>query len=107
MILAALLLPLAVAAIVLAIQRLRLPAYLALMLVVLAYGIAANMTFQSIGKAFGLGFVAALEQTGLLVMAGGLVGTLTLKHSLAKPAAAVDVPPAASIASEPASCSCS
>jgi GntP family gluconate:H+ symporter len=89
MILAALLLPLAIAAIVLAIQRLRLPAYLALMLVVLAYGIAANMTFQSIGKAFGLGFVAALEQTGLLVMAGSLVSTLALKHSLAKPAAAM------------------
>ena len=80
MILAALLLPVAVVAIVLAIQRLRLPAFLALMIAVVAYGWAANMTWQSIGKAFGLGFVAALEQTGLLVVAGSLAGTLLLKR---------------------------
>src|SRR5471030_1004044 len=80
MILAALLLPIAVVAIVLAIQRLRLPAFLALMIVVVAYGWAANMTWQSIGKAFGLGFVTALEQTGLLVVAGSLAGTLLLKR---------------------------
>ena len=73
MILATLLLPLAVVAIVLAIQRLHLPAYLALMAVVVGYGIAAQMTFQSIGKAFGLGFVAALEQTGLLLVAGARI----------------------------------
>ena len=74
MILAALLLPVAVVAIVLLIQRFAMPAFLALMAVVVGYGIAANMTFQSIGKAFGLGFVAALEQAGLLVVAGALVG---------------------------------
>ena len=62
MILAALALPFAVVAIVLLIQRFRVPAFLAVMAVVVAYGIATQMTFQSIGKAFGLGFVAALEQ---------------------------------------------
>lgn len=76
MVLAALLLPLAVVATILAVQRLKLPAWLALMAVVVAYGIAASMTFQSIGKAFGLGLVSALEQTGLLVVAGALVGTI-------------------------------
>jgi GntP family gluconate:H+ symporter len=82
MILAALLLPVAVVAIVLAIQRLRLPAFLAIMIVVVAYGLAADMTWQSIGKAFSLGFAATMEQTGLLVMAGSLVGTLLLKRPL-------------------------
>jgi GntP family gluconate:H+ symporter len=80
MILAALLLPVAVAANILLIQRFRVPAFLALMLVVVAYGLFADMTFQSIGKAFGLGFVAALEQAGLLVVAGGLVGRLLIKQ---------------------------
>lgn len=89
MILAALALPFAVVAIVLLIQRLRVPAFLAVMAVVVAYGIATEMTFQSIGKAFGLGFVAALEQTGLLVMAGALVGRLLIKQPLPAPAAAI------------------
>ena len=89
MILAALVLPFAVVAIVLLIQRLRVPPFLALMVVVVAYGIATEMTFQSIGKAFGLGFVAALEQTGLLVMAGALVGRLLIKQPLPAPAAAL------------------
>ena len=89
MILAALLLPVAVIAVVVLIQRLSLPAFLALMAVVVGYGIAASMTFQSIGKAFGLGFVAALEQTGLLVVAGALVGTVLIKRPLPGPAAAV------------------
>lgn len=82
MILAALLLPVAVAAIVLAIQRLRLPAFLAVMIVVVAYGLGANMTWQSIGKAFGLGFASTMEQTGLLVAAGSLAGTILLKRPL-------------------------
>lgn len=89
MILAALALPFAVVAIVLLIQRLRVPAFLALMATVVAYGIATQMTFQSIGKAFGLGFVAALEQTGLLVMAGALVGRLLIKQPLPGPAVAI------------------
>jgi GntP family gluconate:H+ symporter len=89
MILAALALPLAVVAIVLLIQRFSVPAYLSLMAVVVAYGIATQMTFQSIGKAFGLGFVAALEQAGLLVMAGALVGRLLIKQPLPGSAAAI------------------
>ena len=89
MILAALLLPVAIVAIVLAVQRLRLPAFLALMIVVVAYGWAANMTWQSIGKAFGLGFVTALEQTGLLVVAGSLAGTLLLKRPVGAAGAVV------------------
>ena len=89
MILAALALPFAVVLVVLLIQRCSVPAFLALMAVVVAYGIATEMTFQSIGKAFGLGFVAALEQAGLLVMAGALVGRLLIKQPLPAPAAAI------------------
>ena len=55
MLLASLLVPIAVVAIVLLIQRLHLPAFLAIMATVVVYGIAADMTFQSVGKAFGLG----------------------------------------------------
>src|SRR4029453_9519135 len=71
MLLASLLLPIAVVAIVLLVQRLHLPVFLAIMATVVVYGIAADMTFMSVGKAFGLGFTAAIEQTGLLVGAGG------------------------------------
>jgi GntP family gluconate:H+ symporter len=52
------------------------------MATVVVYGIAADMTFQSVGKAFGLGFTAALEQTGLLVVAGTLVGAQVLRQPL-------------------------
>ncbi len=52
------------------------------MATVVLYGIAADMTFQSVGKAFGLGFSAALEQTGLLVIAGALVQGLVLRLPL-------------------------
>ncbi len=82
MILAALLLPVALVAVVIAIQRFRFPAFLALMLVITGYGFAANMTWQSIGKAFGLGFATTLQETGLLVVAGGLVGAIALKRPL-------------------------
>src|SRR5258708_5658303 len=78
MLLASLLVPIAVVAIVLLVQRLRLPAFLAIMATVVVYGIAADMTFQSVGKAFGLGFTAALEQIGLLVVSGALVQSLAL-----------------------------
>ena len=70
MLLASLLLPIAVIAIVLLVQRLHLPVFLAIIATVVVYGIAADMTFMSVGKAFGLGFTAAIEQTGLLVVAG-------------------------------------
>ena len=82
MLLASLLVPLAVVAIVLLIQRLRLPAFLAIMATVVVYGIAADMTFMSLGKAFGLGFTASLEQAGLLVVAGALAGALVLRQPL-------------------------
>ncbi len=82
MILASLLLPIAVAAIVFLVQKVRLPAFLAIMATVVVYGIAADMTFQSVGKAFGLGFATAMEQTGLLVVAGALVGAVVLRAPL-------------------------
>ena len=89
MFLASLLVPIAVVAIVLLIQRLRLPAFLAIMATVVVYGIAADMTFQSVGKAFGLGFTAALEQIGLLVVAGALVQALVLRGPLGTGTSAV------------------
>jgi gluconate:H+ symporter, GntP family len=89
MLLASLLLPIAVGMIVLLVQRVRLPAFLAIMATVVVYGIAANMTFQSIGKAFGLGFTAALEQVGLLVVAGALVGAVLLRAPLGTGTSAV------------------
>lgn len=82
MLLASLLLPLAVLAIVLLVQRLHLPVFLAIMATVVIYGIAANMTFQSVGKAFGLGFTASLEQIGLLVVAGALAQAAALRTPL-------------------------
>ena len=82
MLLASLLVPIAVVAIVLLVQRLHLPAFLAIMATVVVYGIAADMTFQSVGKAFGLGFTAALEQAGLLVVAGALVQARVLRKPL-------------------------
>src|SRR4051812_33968553 len=82
MLLASLLVPIAVVAIVLLVQRLHLPAFLAIIATVVVYGIAADMTFMAVGKAFGLGFTAALEQSGLLVVAGALVGALVLREPL-------------------------
>src|SRR5260370_17502161 len=82
MLLASLLVPIAVVAIVVLVQRLTLPIFLAIMATVVVYGIAADMTFQSVGKAFGLGFTAALEQAGLLVVAGALVQALVLRKPL-------------------------
>src|SRR5258708_18759006 len=82
MLVGSLLVRIAVVAIVLLIQRLHLPAFLAIMATVVVYGIAADMTFQSVGKAFGLGFTAALEQTGLLVVAGALVQAVVLRGPL-------------------------
>jgi len=87
MIVAALLVPVALLALVLLVQRFGLPVFLALMAVVVGYGSAANMTVQSIGKAFGLGFASTLEQTGLLVVAGALVSALLIKRPLSGSAA--------------------
>jgi len=89
MLLASLLVPLAVLAIVFLVQRLHLPIFLAIMATVVVYGIAADMTFQSVGKAFGLGFTAALEQVGLLVVAGALVQAVVLRGPLGTGTSAV------------------
>ena len=85
----ALILAVAVLAIVVLVERLRLPVFLAIMVAVVGYGYAADMNFQSIGKSFGLGFVAALEQAGLLVVAGALIGRLLMGQPMPTPAAAV------------------
>ena len=77
-----LLLPIAVALIVILVQRVRLPVFLAIIATTVVYGIAADMTFQSVGKAFGIGFSTALEQTGLLVVPGVLVGAVLLRTPL-------------------------
>src|SRR5207237_8986662 len=52
-------------------------------------GTGAAMTFRSFGRRFGLGSVAAIEQAGLLVGAGALVGALVIRQPLPGPAAAV------------------
>ena len=89
MLLASLLVPIAVLAIVLLVQRLHLPAFLAIMATVVVYGIAADMQFQSVGDSFGLGFASAIEQVGLLVVAGALVSALALRQPLGTGSAAV------------------
>lgn len=89
MLLDALILAVAVLAIAVLVDRLGLPIFLAIMATVAGYGYAADMNFQSIGKSFGLGFVAALEQAGLLVVAGTLVGRLLMYQTMPIPAAAV------------------
>lgn len=85
----ALILAVAVLAILVLVERLGLPIFLAIMVTVAGYGYAADMNFQSIGKSFGLGFTAALEQAGLLVVAGALVGRLLMGQPMPIPAAAV------------------
>src|SRR5260370_10520507 len=89
MLFASLLVPIAVVAIVLLIQRLHLPAFLAIRATVVVYGSAADMHFKRDGKAFGLGFTAALEQSGLLVVAGALVQARVLRGPLGTGTSAV------------------
>jgi GntP family gluconate:H+ symporter len=89
MILPAVLLPLAVLLIVLLVERIRLPIFLAIMAAIVAYGVANSMTFYSVGKAFGLGFAHTLEQVGLLVIAGALAARLLARAPLGSAGAAV------------------
>ncbi len=89
MILSAVLLPVAVVAILLAVERLRLPVFVAIIAVVIGYGLAADMSFQSIGRAFGVGFVQTLERFGLVVVAGSLVAKLMLSAPARSPFAAL------------------
>src|SRR5258708_10277258 len=86
---AALLVPVVAALLVLLVQFLRLPIFLSLMAVAAVYGVTAGRTIQSVGNAFDLGFVTALEQVGLLVVAGALVGVLAIRRPLSAAGAAV------------------
>jgi len=52
--------------------RIRLHPVVALAGLVVAFGIAANMTANSVGRAFGIGFVATLEQVGLVLVGGAI-----------------------------------
>ena len=82
MVLASLLVPLAVVAIVLFVERLRLPVFLAILATVALYAIASDMATYAVTTAFGQGFAAAIEQVGLLVVAGSLVSALALHQPL-------------------------
>lgn len=82
MLLASLLVPLAVAAIVLLVERLRLPVFLAVLATVAIYAIASDMAIYAVTTAFSQGFAAAVEQVGLLVIAGSLVSALALHQPL-------------------------
>ncbi|MBM3642769.1 MAG: hypothetical protein FJX02_00280 [Alphaproteobacteria bacterium] len=69
-------------------DRLRLPAFTALMAGVLLFGLVNRMTVNSVGKAFGLGFVQALETPGLLFVAAMLAARL-LRPAAGGPAQAL------------------
>ncbi|MBV8168803.1 MAG: hypothetical protein JO021_18550, partial [Alphaproteobacteria bacterium] len=69
-------------AIVLFIERLRLPVFLAILATVAVYAIASDMAIYAVTTAFGQGFAAAVEQVGLLVIAGSLVAALALHQPL-------------------------
>lgn len=88
MIPAALLLALDTVLLVVAVHRFALPAFLALMAVAAAYGFAAELDPQPLSMSFGRGFGAALEQVGLLILAGTLVGALAVRAPFPAPAAA-------------------
>ncbi|SKA10442.1 gluconate:H+ symporter, GntP family [Enhydrobacter aerosaccus] len=87
MLVAALLVPVAIAVVVIAVYRFGVPAFLALMFVAIGYGLATDLPFKSVDKAFALGFSTAMEQVGLLIVAGSLVGGLLPKYPLPGPAA--------------------
>ncbi|MBS0241048.1 MAG: hypothetical protein JSS20_02645 [Proteobacteria bacterium] len=90
---AALLLPLAAAFVILAVERWRMPAFLALMTAALLYGLLAGRHLQSFATAFGLGFANAIEQTGVLVVLGAwlsrVVGLRNLRTAWAAGAGAL------------------
>ena len=89
MLLATLLLPLAVAFVVIAVQRLALPAWFALMAAALGYGLLADRQLHAFGRSFALGFATAMEQVGLLVVVGGVLGIAVLGRALGPIGAAV------------------
>ncbi len=63
---------LCVAALVALTGRLRLHPVVAMAGLVVAFGVAANMTANSVGRAFGIGFVHTLEQVGLVLVGGAI-----------------------------------
>ena len=78
------LLALAVVLLVVLTGRVRLHATLALAGLIVAYGIAADMTISSIGRTFSIGFVNTLDQIGLVLL-GGIVAATFVERSGAAP----------------------
>jgi GntP family gluconate:H+ symporter len=74
MLLATILLPLVLAFVIVAVQRFDLPAWFALTAAALGYGLLADRQLHAFGRAFSLGFASAIEQVGLLVIVGGVLG---------------------------------
>ncbi|HEX2886531.1 GntP family permease [Vineibacter terrae] len=66
---------LCVAALVALTGRLKLHPLIALAGVVVVFGIAADMTANSVGRAFGIGFVNTLEQVGLVLVGGAVAAS--------------------------------
>ena len=74
------LLALAVVLLVVLTGRIRLHATLALAGLIVAYGLAADMTISSIGRTFSIGFVHTLDQIGLVLL-GGIVAATFVDRS--------------------------
>jgi H+/gluconate symporter-like permease len=74
------LLALAVVLLVVLTGRFRLHATLALAGLIVAYGLAADMTISSIGRTFSIGFVHTLDQVGLVLL-GGIVAATFVERS--------------------------
>ena len=74
------LLALAVMLLIVLTGRVRLHATLALAGLVVAYGVAADMTISSIGRTFSIGFVHTLDQVGLVLL-GGIVAATFVERS--------------------------
>jgi GntP family gluconate:H+ symporter len=74
------LLAIAVVLLVILTGRFRLHATLALAGLIVAYGVAADMTISSIGRSFSIGFVHTLDQVGLVLL-GGIVAAVFVERS--------------------------
>ena len=66
---------LAAAALVVLTGRIRLHATITMLALVVAFGLAADMTANSVGRAFSIGFVHTLEQVGLVLVGGAIAAT--------------------------------
>ena len=76
-----------VGVIAVAVGRFRLPSFLAISAVALAYGFAVGMSANGLGRAFGQGFASALEKLGFLAVVGVLLASLLGRRSLPGPVA--------------------